>query len=48
MQQEKVILNHENADVPNVRKGETRHRKYKRFKFAAIMRTAVQVIRQPL
>jgi hypothetical protein len=31
-QQEKVIQNHENVNVRNIRQGEARHRKYKRLK----------------
>jgi hypothetical protein len=31
-QQEKVIQNHKNIQVPNIEQGETRHRKYKRLK----------------
>jgi hypothetical protein len=31
-QQAEAIQNHENADVPNIRKGEVQNRKYKRLK----------------
>jgi hypothetical protein len=47
-QQAEVIQNHQNANARNIGQGESRHRKYKRLKLAAVKHTTVQVTRLAL